>query len=146
MSLFTLGYYAKDIVKMVMPMKKETEKPKIDNGLLKESQELTEEPSKWSPEPWDSFQGIISDGNGIVLGNMYSPGECELDDSNGERIIACVNGCTGYDPRKIKPAITMLMRLYNEIRRLRDKGELTVDGDLVVAMCETEKIMREVRL
>lgn len=58
---------------------------------------------QWTPEPWHSSPSggarMIHSDLGLIIAD--TPGELPIDKPNAERIVACVNACTGIqEPEK----------------------------------------------
>jgi hypothetical protein len=71
---------------------------------------------KWAAEPWKSVEGKLfikkEEGWGSIV-NAQDWFIAKLEDTldpeaNAERIVACVNGCTGLDPAALPEAVAAM--------------------------------------
>ena len=90
--------------------------------------------SKWTPEPWYAHGAfIVSDQGGTdERVNIY-----DMDPSNRERIVACVNACTGLNPGAI-PALVAVAQNAVDAGAI-DEIHLSLVRDALAAVKGTQQ-------
>lgn len=64
-------------------------------------------PEPWVLQPsWGSFPVLIEDANGVQIGSA----DCfPFSEADLRHIIACVNACEGFDPRRVRGILASVL-------------------------------------